>query len=543
MFPRSGLFDSSHRHPGQHPRFSPVGTGSTVNQRLGLHIHGRDEGGHHADHRRRYVLAFFVRMRSIVRALILLGLCQLKWLWFRDPHPMLDLERFDRASRGPWGAFLLLLRLRPQYVHAPHELHLSSPKCSYLATFGAVLSIVALAIDPFSQQIIRYYSCFPASRTESARLPRANNYTRDAISRGIGNAELNTTLATSIMVGAMPDPPMNYTELMSFECQTGNCTFPVTDAGEMFQTLGLCHQCWDIANLIQVNNTNTSQGWSLANWHVGDDWNFGRRPAYVGENALPYEADNNSNAMYWSRKTLAMRAEFDDLITVDGIMLNVNNDCDVESSEHCPKHPWAFRCAIYPCIKTMSAKILNSKLEEKILSTSSLRRTNETALEVTTSVNLTWSLATDRVLRNGAWAQCNPSTNPTSSESVAVNSERYTLYAGRSEKYLNVPPSYFPSDCVYSLGYEISLGINQYLSWMFDPSDTAPYVKNGIMNTVSRQHRPQSSRRSLTRTQVLHPRPPAIQSHLPRRKSHTCDYRCILCATNLLHHGHDATTW
>ena len=330
------------------------------------------------------------------------------------------------------------------------------------------------------------------------------------------------------MVGAMPDPPINYTELMSFECRTGNCTFPATDTGEMFQTLGLCHRCWDIANLIQVNNTNTSQGWSLANWDVGDDWNFARRPAYVGENAIPHEADNNSNAMYWSRKTLAMRADFDDLITVDGIMLNVNNDCDVESSKHCPKYPWAFRCAIYPCIKTMGAKILNSKLEEKILSTSSLRRTNETALEVTTSVNLTWSLATHRVLRNGAWAQCNPSWNPTSSESVAVNSERYTLYAGRSERQLNVPPSYYPSDCVFSLGYEISLGINQYLSWMFDTSDTAPYVKNGIMNTVSRHHsrhlRPQSSCRSLTRTQVLHSRPPAIQSHLPRRKSHTRDY-------------------
>jgi hypothetical protein len=287
------------------------------------------------------------------------------------------------------------------------------------------------------------------------------------------------------MVGAMPDPPMDDTSLLPFECASGNCTFPAAKGGGMFQTIGLCHQCWDIADLIRVNNTNTSQGWSLSNWDVGPEWNFGKRPAYVGENALANEPDNNLDAMYWSRKTLAMRPDFDDLITIDGIMLNVDDDCDVETSENCPKHPWAFRCAIYPCIKTMRANIVNSKLKEEVIGTSSLRRTNETAVEVTTSVNLTWSLAIDRVLRNGAWASCSPTPSMTNTNLVAINSERHTLYQGRSDAQINVPPSYYPADCVFSLGYDISLGLNQYLSWLFDPSDTEPYMKNAVMNTVS----------------------------------------------------------
>ena len=38
---------------------------------------------------------------------------QLKWLWFADRYKTLaDFDRFDRASRGSWGSFLLLTFLR-----------------------------------------------------------------------------------------------------------------------------------------------------------------------------------------------------------------------------------------------------------------------------------------------------------------------------------------------------------------------------------------------------------------------------------------------
>lgn len=38
------------------------------------------------------------------------ALGQLKWLWFRSSRrrSLIDLERFDNASRGPWGALALL---------------------------------------------------------------------------------------------------------------------------------------------------------------------------------------------------------------------------------------------------------------------------------------------------------------------------------------------------------------------------------------------------------------------------------------------------
>jgi hypothetical protein len=47
------------------------------------------------------------------------ALGQLKWQFFArgPPKPLLDLERFDDASRGPWGALALLIHTRGRFVN------------------------------------------------------------------------------------------------------------------------------------------------------------------------------------------------------------------------------------------------------------------------------------------------------------------------------------------------------------------------------------------------------------------------------------------
>lgn len=44
------------------------------------------------------------------------GISQLKWSWFSHEKPLLDFARFDSASRGPWGSFLLIYHLPGRYV-------------------------------------------------------------------------------------------------------------------------------------------------------------------------------------------------------------------------------------------------------------------------------------------------------------------------------------------------------------------------------------------------------------------------------------------
>ncbi|EXJ55040.1 uncharacterized protein A1O5_12779, partial [Cladophialophora psammophila CBS 110553] len=72
------------------------------------------------------------------------GLGHLKFTWLQHQRPLLDLETYDMASRGPWGSLSLLLVTRHRHVGA---------------SIGAALTLLALAVEPFTQQILRYHSC------------------------------------------------------------------------------------------------------------------------------------------------------------------------------------------------------------------------------------------------------------------------------------------------------------------------------------------------------------------------------------------------
>jgi hypothetical protein len=64
---------------------------------------------------------FISLFSNLARAALLLptaeALGQLKWNWFRrESKTMMDFEILDKASRGPVGAFILLVRTRGRYV-------------------------------------------------------------------------------------------------------------------------------------------------------------------------------------------------------------------------------------------------------------------------------------------------------------------------------------------------------------------------------------------------------------------------------------------
>lgn len=65
---------------------------------------------------------------------------QLKWRWFRRPRKLVYFNVIDEASRGPWGSVELLWKTRVPSV----------------VGLGALITMVALGIDPFMQQLISY---------------------------------------------------------------------------------------------------------------------------------------------------------------------------------------------------------------------------------------------------------------------------------------------------------------------------------------------------------------------------------------------------
>lgn len=102
---------------------------------------------------------YAVFLKGAILLVVSQALGQLKWTWFTSEHPLDDLVRYDEASRGALSSLKLLWRLRLQHP---------------LASCGALISIILLAVDPFIQQTLSYYDCSVSIETEQANLPRTN---------------------------------------------------------------------------------------------------------------------------------------------------------------------------------------------------------------------------------------------------------------------------------------------------------------------------------------------------------------------------------
>ena len=423
----------------------------------------------------------------------------MKWQWFSRPRALIDLEDFDTATRGPWGALSLMMKRRKQYV-IPVRFHVtkSNRLSSYLASMGAFITVVSLAIDPFSQQIVHYYTCFESIPSSTTSLPRTNNYTRGGLSSKIGYAELDNQMAAAMYMATI-DPPDNPSSIVPVLCTTGNCTFPATDNATL-STLGMCYSTMDITSHVQKN---VSSGYDFGYWlpdltwgHLANDTEHAEATVGIADASKVWHGSqsaitiNNSHyTMMSPKKALAnspgFAPDFDDLFTFDTLMLKVNaSECDIMNpnihfTANCTKHPWAFRTSLYPCIKTFSSSVTNNILNELVLSTIPLKKTNYSAIEITTSVNLTYSLATDKILVNGAWKTCQILDYYTDVTPVPISIN------GTLQLFRDQPTKWYPVECVWMLDYIPALALNQFLSWMYDESPLLAVESNTVINSGS----------------------------------------------------------
>ncbi|KAJ6021486.1 hypothetical protein N7540_006990 [Penicillium herquei] len=152
-------------------------------------------------------------------------IAQLRWVSFRKSRQSLsDVQLYDSASRGPWGSLTILVKY----------------KCHSLVAIGAFIVLLAMAFDPFIQQIIDY-PVLPTHRQSKAAkviqsrylLPPDNNSKSltDAVIGGIWSKKIK--------------PEVN--------CPTGNCTW------SSFQSVEMCNKC------VNVDPSNvTLSGWDLS---------------------------------------------------------------------------------------------------------------------------------------------------------------------------------------------------------------------------------------------------------------------------------------
>ncbi|KAK8129361.1 hypothetical protein PG999_001741 [Apiospora kogelbergensis] len=194
-------------------------------------------------------------LSSILKAAAVLplagGISQTKWLWYAKSRPLKDMESFDDASRGPWGSLLLMLDFRSHYV----------------ASFGAFLTVIAMAVDPFTQQVVQTQACLLKDDLAVARIPRANIYNKsDLFYYDDWGRDTMYPALTQAMYSGIISPPNNISAIITPICPTGNCTFPEFD-GKAYQSIAVCHQCDDITDRVQNNTKFDYENPKFSQWN------------------------------------------------------------------------------------------------------------------------------------------------------------------------------------------------------------------------------------------------------------------------------------
>ncbi|KAK7750079.1 hypothetical protein SLS62_007947 [Diatrype stigma] len=260
------------------------------------------------------------------------GLSQLKWIRFKESRaPLTDMEVFDEASRGTWGAIRLL----------------ASARGGFLGSFGAVIAIVALALGPFAQQIVTYQARTVES-TEGASVSRALNYTGalpgNTSSTGfvpilpLKSAVYNGLFAENGRPGAA----------LAFECQSGNCTW------DPYETLGVCHECHSLTSYITQ---------------------------YCGASDADATggSDGDGDGCGWQVPGGARLASGLDVFSMTSFIPSARGDAPharilklvfmgTEAQDGRPgeTRPWARECLLSACLQTLETRVENGVLRENV---------------------------------------------------------------------------------------------------------------------------------------------------------------------------------
>ncbi len=156
---------------------------------------------------------------------------QKKWTWFRSrPRRLRDVQALDEASRGPLGSFKMLL----------------GRVAASTASLGALITIFALAFDPFVQQLIDY----PITPKV---VPSAHASARRATF--IPDLGRSTVAQDAVALGTFSDYyPRNPA------CPSRNCTWPDV------RSVGWCSQCEDVTSQAKIIDCDHPLDWNVDNY-------------------------------------------------------------------------------------------------------------------------------------------------------------------------------------------------------------------------------------------------------------------------------------
>lgn len=205
------------------------------------------------------ISALIMAAQSSMMLVVAEAIGQLKWLHMSLPEakPLSDLHALESASRGPLGSLNIFYLWKPQ----------TKAICS-LVYMASLVTIAALAMGPFSQQIVSIQLENLKEQGNAVAMTAASNsyYTNQLsdmqwFANANGELGMNIGLTTtanwcnvnSAMQGGFYNGMYGLGgSLFDFGCPSGNCTW------ERFTSLGFCSTCVDVSastNITRSPNT------------------------------------------------------------------------------------------------------------------------------------------------------------------------------------------------------------------------------------------------------------------------------------------------
>lgn len=258
------------------------------------------------------------------------GLSHLKWVWFaKDQCPLNDISVFDCASRGPWGALCLMCLLRW------HDL---------VAWSGAAVTVMLLALDPFTQQIIRRPPCTRPAVGAIANIMRTQYSANHDPFKSLSTLDIQIAYQAYIYRAALGLS----TNQELHDCASGQCIF------DEYSTLAWTSSCTNVTEQLEETRGRV----------VAPDAYGTLGTSQTRDFKLPGCKDSERNPVLrrFDDRSAARPEASQDLV-VGACDYNLNwvvwNDTFGAS---------AYRCYLRPCIQTLKAQINQGFLIETIIS-------------------------------------------------------------------------------------------------------------------------------------------------------------------------------
>jgi hypothetical protein len=240
---------------------------------------------------------------------------------------------------------------------------------------GLAVIILAVALDPFSQQVIQYYVTYKPSPENNATLPRTTIYDVYGIHIGAGSAPLDHPMEGAIMAGFYTPNSDSYTIEVS-NCLTGNCSFPVP-----YRTLEMCHVCYEVTEFVTgecTYSSASSDASSDTSSQAGCTYALPSNTSIAQSEFLPWQwltGNSNPPASVVPSAPAGSIWQWETIFTTQ-----TSNTTCTTTTAGCPNSTChgaacgaaAMECYFLPCINTYNATVSNGLTNEDLVTSEPL---------------------------------------------------------------------------------------------------------------------------------------------------------------------------